>query len=399
MIRLALLFALILTLSSTAFAAEDVITLDDATPSIDAVISLPAGATGGVSVELAGASVTLFDASGNIVLNVADERIHSLQFNLMPDTGDHTLRVERLDGVDQAAISIDSLAEFLPQPTAQKVNSNEIGVDQSADIVLNATTPNAIIDVNIPANTMGLFSASVPNTATMNQMVDNEGHVIATTMNGHVDSLSMLMDGGDYEYTMLGMNLTDEAIVDVRVTPYDFATNPILYVQQAEPVVVENSAQTVANTTSSAGCNASVFVSSVNLRSGPGTGYSVLDYGFQNETFPVGGTNAQNNWIVIGLEGNNSAWMTRSAANLSGDCNNLTVFDVPYREAQPAEVVIVTAEQPAPIIVAQPAPVTNQVNSNNNNNQSNNSNRRHDDDDHDDHDDDHDERDHDDDDD
>ena len=356
---LVVLFTVLFTLLGTASAVEDVITLDDVTPSIDAVISLPTGATGSVHVEMAGAALTLLDSQNEPVLQVSDERVHSVQFNLIPNSGDHTLHLERLDSVDIAAVSITSLSEFLLQPASQEIYSNAISVDQSSDIVLNSGTPNAVIDISIPNDQLGLFASTTPNISTMNQLVDDTGTVVATTMNGHVDGISILIDGGNYQYTMVGTNLTDTVNGNVRVSPYDYMENPILFAEQREPLAVapavNSSLASNAQAASTAGCNASVFVSSVNLRSGPGTGYSVIDYGFQNEVFPVGGTNPQTNWIVVGLDSGNSAWMTRSAANLDGNCTDLAVFNIPYREAQLAEVVVVQAEPQQPIIIGQSA--------------------------------------------
>ena len=72
--------------------------------------------------------------------------------------------------------------------------------------------------------------------------------------------------------------------------------------------------------------------SSVNLRSGPGTGYSVLGYGYLNENYVVGGRNPENNWIVVGTD-SGSAWMALTGVNLQGACDALTVFNIPLRDA------------------------------------------------------------------
>lgn len=350
-----LLFALMSTLST--YAVEDVIILDSATPSIDAVIALPLDTTGGVDVELAGASLTLYNDAGDIVLQVADARVHRVQFNLMANTGDHTLRLERLTNVDTALVQVTSIAEFLLEPTSQQVNNNTISVDQSTDVLLDSANPNTTLDIVIPSGMLGSFTTIVPNAQTMSQFTDVNNTVMATSMTGHINGLSILVDEGNYQYTVLDTDVSDETIANVRLTSYDISQTPILNVPQTDnntttdTTVVENTAST-----QNIACNASILVSSVNLRSGPGTGYSVIDYGFQTEVYPVGGINAQDNWIVVGLNDSQSAWMTKGAVNLNGSCDNLTVFNVPYREAQPAEVIIVPS---APIIL-QPSAVVAQ---------------------------------------
>jgi SH3-like domain-containing protein len=346
----------------TTYAVEDVIVLDNATPSIDAVIALPPDTTGGVAVEMAGASLTLTDNTGEVVLQIADPRVHNVRFNLMSNTGEHTLHLERLDSLDTALVQITSISEFLVQPVSQEVNDNVISIDQSTNVVLNATNPNTVLDVIIPPGSLGMLTITAPNAETMSQFTDVNSTVIATSMGNHINELSMLVDNGDYQYTMLDTNIADETITNVRLTSYDILQNPILDLPetnnniniQTDSAVIENTAPPAQ----SINCNASVSVSSVNLRSGPGTGYSVIDYGFNAEVYPVGGINTLDSWVVIGLDDGQSAWLTKGAVNLTGSCDNLAVFDVPYREAQPAEVIVVQSE---PIIQQANPPVQQQI--------------------------------------
>jgi SH3-like domain-containing protein len=104
----------------------------------------------------------------------------------------------------------------------------------------------------------------------------------------------------------------------------------------------------------SASCAITIDLASVNLRSGPGTGYSVLNYGFRNDQYPVGGTNSDGSWVVIGTPDGASAWMSGSVGSLSGECQNLTVYDIPYRNA-PAPQVVVQQSQPSVVVVSAPS--------------------------------------------
>ena len=383
LVILTLLFTLMSVLST--YAVEDVILLDDASPSIDAVIALPPDTTGGVAVEMAGASLTLTNENGDIVLQIEDSRVHSVQFNLMPNTGSHTLHIERLSSIDTAVVQITSMSEFLIQPASQEVNDTKLSVDQSTDVVLNSTNPTTTLYVTIPLGTVGVFTSQSPNAETMTQFTDSNNTVIATSMEGHINELSMLIDSGDYQYTMLDTNIADETVTNIRLTPHDIVENPVLDIPQiTEDTNIDSpDAENIVSTQNTV-CNASITVSSVNLRSGPGTGYSIIDYGFYNDVYRVGGTNTADSWVVIGLDNGQSAWMTKGAVNLDGSCNNLAVFDVPYREAQQAEVIVVQSEP----IIQQAAPIVQQsvVQSQppQNNNPSNNNYDDHDDDDHDD---------------
>lgn len=170
----------------------------------------------------------------------------------------------------------------------------------------------------------------------------------------------MLVDGGNYTFTILGNNLNSDVVAGVAVVPQEEVTEEIA------PIVVENTddnsgdmgivgTSAPANDTAqtAAACNAIIAASSVNLRSGPGTGYTVLGYGYRGETYPIGGQNPQGNWFVVGTD-TGSAWVAGSVIVRSGECDGLTVYNIPYREAEAAPVIIVTPD--AATTVVQPAP-------------------------------------------
>jgi SH3-like domain-containing protein len=180
----------------------------------------------------------------------------------------------------------------------------------------------------------------------------------------------MLLDGGDYVFTVLGNNLTDTVVAGARVisaaeggfTVLEAPTTP-------ETFTIDATTDGVATT-----CSATIESSSVNLRTGPGTGYTVMDYAYRNENYPVGGRNPENNWVLIATPDGETAWVSVGTARLEGTCADLTVFNVPLRNASAAPIVVTTS---------QPNIVTVGGGSSTNT------------DDHDDHDDDHDEDDHD----
>jgi len=136
---------------------------------------------------------------------------------------------------------------------------------------------------------------------------------------------------------VLGSGLTGTVVAGVRVVSAEDTGVTIL----EAPASAEN----VAADTTGAACIATVTNSSVNLRSGPGTGYSVSGYGYFNENYAVGGRNPENNWIVVGTD-SGSAWMALTGVNLQGACDALTVFNIPLRDA-PVAPIIITTPQPS----------------------------------------------------
>ncbi|MCA9915288.1 MAG: SH3 domain-containing protein [Anaerolineae bacterium] len=338
--RLLLLFPfLLLAYPALAQNNPDLITLDDATPAIDVVISLPDGTTGTIALNVAMASVTLTDQNNAVVFHAADERLHGVEFNIAPNSGTHTLTVERLPGAAAAYVSVVSLPEMTVAGETTVIDGTAISLNEESALTLDASSPAGSVSVSIPADTTGVVTATFPGAGAATQLVDTEGTVLAQSVGGHVDGLSFVLDSGDYDFAVQGNNLTDAVVAGVRVIS---SIDGGFTVLEAPQTPAASPTQDVA--TAGEPCTATVSASSVNLRSGPGTGYSVLGYGYRGESYQVGGQNTEGSWIVIGTGAGDSAWVARSAAQMQGSCQALTVFDIPYREAQAAPIVI-TAPQ------------------------------------------------------
>lgn len=324
----------LLVMAFPALAQQDtnLITLDDATPAIDVVITLPPDATGTISLDLALAAVRLTDSNGEIVFAAADERLHGLEFNIAPNSGTHTLTVERLPGVEKAYVSVVSLPEMSIGGTVEFVSGNAITLNEETTLSLDANNPGGTVSVEIPTETIGVITATFPGASATTQLVDSNGVLLAESTGGHVDGLTFVLDGGSYSFTVLGSNLTETVISGVRsvsVVDSGFAVIE----------VPDSSTETVVNVSTSV-CTATITASAVNLRSGPGTGYSVLGYAYRGESYPVGGQNQEKNWIVIGTQDGNSAWVSLSVAQMQGSCDTLTVFDIPTQNNAPAQITI-----------------------------------------------------------
>lgn len=322
-------FFLLLLGSAPALAQDNtnLITLNDATPAINVVITLPPDTTGTVSLTIAQAAITLTDSANAIVFHAADARLHAVDLNIAPNSGSHTLTVERLPGMIEAYVSVVSLPELSVNGTVEQIAGTSVTLNEEVTLALDANTPGGTTTVNIPAGTTGVVTATFPGSNATTQLVDAQGVVVAQSAGGHVDGANFVLDGGNYEFTVLGSGLTSTVVAGVRV------------VSAADAAVVILEAP--ANVASIANCTAVVTSSSVNFRSGPGTGYSVLDYGYLNENYVVGGRNPENNWIVVGTD-SGSAWLTLTGVNLQGACDALTVFNIPLRDAEIAPIIITT---------------------------------------------------------
>ncbi len=323
---------------------NDVILLDDATPSITANVSLPQDATGVVSLNLNNASVIITDSTGKTVFQVADGRVHTIELSIVPNSGAQTIKVERLPGVMQAAVTITALPELTSTGTAQFVDTTSLTTNQEHALKLDAAKPGGTVQFNIPTNSTGIVTSTYFGANVTSQLVDNNGSVVATSFGGAIDGLNLVLDSGDYGMTLVGNNLANTITAGVQVMPAAAANLTALQLPAAtEAPVVVSAATALPPETVAVACNATVAGTSVNLRSGPGTGYNVLGYGYQNETYPVGGTNPQQNWVVVGLP-SGSAWVSKSLVNIDGSCDNLAVFNIPLRNAPQAEIVFQSSD-------------------------------------------------------
>ncbi|MEO8391586.1 MAG: SH3 domain-containing protein [Chloroflexota bacterium] len=322
-----ILFVCMLTVGQVFAQDTQVVTLNDSNPSVEAAISLPPNTTGVVVLDVSLASVSLTDVSGNIVFSSADPRVHHLELSITPNSGDHTLTIKRLPGSTEAAVQMISQAELTPTSSTTFVSTGTLSLEQGRALPLTSASPNGQVALDIQPNTTGMLTATFPGAVVTSQVADSSGAILAVSQHD-IDGYNLILDGGSYSLSVKADQLTRDITAGVSVTP----------TSGFNLLAAPQTAALISNP-----CTATVAATSVNLRSGPGTGYSVLDFGFLGDSYTVGGVNPESNWIVIGTN-SGSAWMTRDGAQLSGDCASLNVYNIPLRDAQPAQIMV----QPAP---------------------------------------------------
>jgi uncharacterized protein YraI len=338
--------------TTSAQDSSDAIVLDDATPGIDVVITPVSGTTGAVALELYQTSISVTDGAGNVVFQMADPRVHRLELRLSPGATTYTLTAERLPGVSQALVRITPQLDLTqPGNTVLVTNTQQtVGFQQSVDLALTSLAPSRMMTFTIPP-AAGTMMVSFPGAPVTAQVVDDTGRAVATLRGSGFDALSLGLDGGNYELTLLNTNPAQQTLANMQILPaLPSSLESKIQEMASQPAPAEQQAQDAV--ASAAVCSVTVDVASVNLRSGPGTGYSVLGYGFRSDQFQVGGTNPGGTWLVVGKEDGSSAWISRGTATLEGSCDNLAVYDIPYKDAPKPQVVI---QQAPPVTVQQPA--------------------------------------------
>lgn len=333
-----MMIGLMTALPTMAQDAANLITLNDASPAIDVVVTLPADTTGTIALEFSGAVVRLTDATGAVVFTAADARLHALELNIAPNSGSHTLTVERLPGTAEAAVRVSSLLELTQYGSAVLVPGLAILSNQEISLPLTPDHPGDSVSLTVAGESAGMITATFPGAGATTQLVDAAGILMVESVGGHVDGMNLLVDPGPYQFTMVSSGLSAEVTAGIRLVSASDVGLVALAAPVSAPEVV------MANTPT---CAAVVAVSSTNLRSGPGTGYTVIGYGYRNQVFDVGGRNTEDNWVLIALESGASAWVSRSTVQTEGACTTLTTFNIPLRDAQPAPLVITGSGQQA----------------------------------------------------
>jgi hypothetical protein len=333
------------------------IVLDDATPSVDIVITPTGGAAGAVYLELDGVHVRLLDGSQAEVLSLIDRRVSALAIQLAAGATPHTLRLERLPGVAVARVLAIAQATL---PDVSVAPSNTPLIALNGPVATKAVVAPASTLPVTASNGADLLSAHFPAQDATVQLVDASGGVLLTARAGQqINGLAVRLVPGQYAFNVVNRDLSARSEVALSLSP---APAPALQQVAANPTPAaapDGGTTLTGNVASdSVACTATVKIASVNLRSGPGTAYSVLGFALQNDVLPVGGVNREGGWLLVGAK-TGSAWLADWTVMLSGTCNKLTAFDIPIRNgsARPPAIQPVAAQQPGVAQPADPAPV------------------------------------------
>ncbi len=122
-----------------------------------------------------------------------------------------------------------------------------------------------------------------------------------------------------------GLTPTPAATQTLAPSPTASATSGIT----ASPANTPTPAPSATHTPET--CTIQVTPSSVNLRAGPGTGYSVVDYAFAGDVLPVVARHTSGLWYAVEA-GSETLWIAASVGDLRGACDAVPVSDEPYRE-------------------------------------------------------------------
>lgn len=309
----------------TIAQGNPVITLDAATPAVDIVVTPTNGASGVVYIELDGAHLSVRNSANVVTLSLADSRVAAVAIQLAEGAKPQTLHLERLPGLTTAR------AQIVAQTTLPAVNVTStdapitaLGAPASGKV---AVTPASSIPINVNDQANMVTLQFPPQEATM-QLTDGGGALVLTSQVGQeISGLSLRLAVGQYVMNLANRDLSAKSEVVVALS-----SGPALMLPAATPTQQPTAISPTQSAGDTAACVATITVTSVNVRSGPGTAYSILGYTTLGSILPVGGLNREGGWLLVQSQAG-AGWISNTVAEVSGNCKNLPVYDIPVRNA------------------------------------------------------------------
>lgn len=329
------------TLSNASYAyaqqsTNSLITLDDSSPTANVVVTLDNNAPGVVYVEMNGAQATVTDTVSPDTLVIRDKRVSAFSFQLRQGAPTHILRLERLTGVPSAQVYIQAEAALPPIIGAsQAVSFLASGATGSTSATMHVA-PAAMVPVTISgsSNMLSVQFADQPETM---QLFDGSGTIILTKdPDNALGGLTINLAPGQYNLSIANSDPSTQSDIHLGLSTPPTSQLALL-APAATPTIVP--------------CSAHIVATTVNLRSGPGVGYSILGYGYQNDVMVVGGVNSQGGWLLVQTKVG-AAWVSAQTVATNGNCSGLTAFNIPLRGAP---VSVTVTAQPNPVVIVPPA--------------------------------------------
>lgn len=187
-----------------AQSQSNVITLNDDVPGIDVIVTTRTGTIGVVYLEVRGASITATNEAGVVVFETTDPRVYAVELRFLPTSRRYTVTLQRLSDFTEAYVMVKGEAELrdFGNGTATVTTGEVLSLSQQKEVQLTDDEAGLSFSVVTANNIAIALTMKLPQEDMTIQVVDNVGVAIATVY-GSIDSLNMVMLGGEYDITML----------------------------------------------------------------------------------------------------------------------------------------------------------------------------------------------------
>jgi hypothetical protein len=328
-----------------AQSGGDIIPLNDSAPGIDIVVDSQPGASGALALQLSGASVVVSDSAGQSIFQMADARAHTLELRFGAGATRHTVTVERLPGFSEAYVRATPLDDLTAVSDVTLVGKSSLSVGEGVEALLGASAAHSALDFTVPDGQLARLVASFSGAPLSGQVVDGAGTTIASLNPSLIDGLSIALESGKYALDLASTETTVDTLASSSVTAADVPDLPAPVAVTPQPV--EPPAQPEAAVQPAAAECVIQITAISEVHSGPGATYSLMGYAPRGITLQVGGINRERTWILVG-DGNVSGWVQGVPGAVSGDCTQITTFDIPAAQTSSAPSLSAPSTNPVP---------------------------------------------------
>jgi hypothetical protein len=226
-------------------------------------------------------------------------------------------------------VRVRSTPELTNTGVLETVDTAQLTLNQARTIAADGAASST--HLTIPQGDPGVITVSYPGSTGVLHVTDINGASVLTASND-IDGINLVIEPGQYDVALQPASGQPDAQVGVQVAPANqFTVLPVPTTTFTAPATPTPQPETV-----SADCQATIEPLAAYFHSGPGDGYSVLGYGYRDQTYTVAGINPEANWLVVGTN-IGGVWVSSDNMRLSGNCTALTVYDMPLLESQPAQ--------------------------------------------------------------
>lgn len=328
-----------------AQSGGDIIPLNDSAPGIDIVVNSQPGASGALALQLSGASVVVSDSAGQSVFQMADPRAHALELRFGSGATSHTVTVERLPGFSEAYVRATPLDDLTAVSDVTLVGKSSLSVGEGVEALLGASAAHSALDFTVPDGQFARLVASFSGAPLSGQIVDGAGTTVASLNPSLIDGLSIALESGKYALDLSSAETTVDSLASASVTAAAVPDLPAAVAVTVPPAEIAVQPE-VAIQPATPACTIEISAIS-EVHSGPGATYSLMGYAPRGITLQVGGINRDRTWILVG-DGNVSGWVQGVPGSVSGDCTQITTFDIPAAQTNSAPSLSAPSANPVP---------------------------------------------------
>ncbi len=241
----------------------------------------------------------------------------------LEDSGVHTIIVGTIGEFGEFSMRLDGTPATV--------------VDTPGEEPIELTSSPLVFPVEAdPATAQQLTISATPDDYAIAAVLRNEaGQTLVSATGSGESPVLMTIPAGDASYTVevYAVDPNTAGAVSISLSPLGEAPADDT-TDVATPTIVPQATPTAPEAQADA-CQVVSPAGNINVRSGPGTNYNVVETLTPDEAFPVLGINS--GWYAVELPGGVVGWIFIDVVQTTGDCDGLTTYEFTGEAAPPPQ--------------------------------------------------------------